>query len=195
MFHLGNDPDGQRLLRSRLYLVGLFLAFLGPLLAATVIYQDSGLREKLRGESHGSLILPPRPLPRAWFGEPGTGSHWTLLYYAQSPRCDLHCEADLFLLRQVWKSLGSLRVRTRIRVLLDDSSWHVHYREHLRGINPSALHPRPASFPESSFDGLPPDSLYLVDPLGNLLMYYGDDATARGMLGDIKRLLKASRIG
>jgi hypothetical protein len=39
------------------------------------------------------------------------------------------------------------------------------------------------------------ERVYLVDPLGNLMMYYLPDANPRGMIKDLHRLLKYSRIG
>jgi cytochrome oxidase Cu insertion factor (SCO1/SenC/PrrC family) len=51
-----------------------------------------------------------------------------------------------------------------------------------------------AAFP----DALAPrtsDRLYLVDPLGNLLMSYPPDAPPRALLDDLERLLKLSHIG
>ncbi len=45
------------------------------------------------------------------------------------------------------------------------------------------------------FKELPPDTLYLIDPLGNLFMHYTPESTSRGLLKDLKRLLAASRIG
>ena len=38
-------------------------------------------------------------------------------------------------------------------------------------------------------------SLYLVDPLGNLVLRYPDDPDIKGIARDLTRLLKASRIG
>jgi hypothetical protein len=37
--------------------------------------------------------------------------------------------------------------------------------------------------------------VYLIDPLGNLMMSYAPDAKAKGMLEDLKRLLRLSSIG
>ena len=36
---------------------------------------------------------------------------------------------------------------------------------------------------------------YLIDPHGNLVMYFSPDVAPRDMVDDIKRLLKLSRIG
>jgi hypothetical protein len=37
--------------------------------------------------------------------------------------------------------------------------------------------------------------VYLIDPLGNLMMFYPPDAPAKGLLEDMKRLLRLSQIG
>jgi hypothetical protein len=37
--------------------------------------------------------------------------------------------------------------------------------------------------------------IYLIDPLGNLMMSYAADAPPKGMLEDMKRLLRLSSIG
>jgi hypothetical protein len=37
--------------------------------------------------------------------------------------------------------------------------------------------------------------LYIVDPLGNLMMRYDADVDPRGIIKDIQRLIKNSRIG
>jgi hypothetical protein len=39
------------------------------------------------------------------------------------------------------------------------------------------------------------ERVYFVDPLGNLMMYYEADADPGGMLKDLGKLLKYSRIG
>ena len=39
------------------------------------------------------------------------------------------------------------------------------------------------------------ERVYIIDPLGNLMMYYPADADPGGMLKDLKKLLKYSKIG
>ena len=46
---------------------------------------------------------------------------------------------------------------------------------------------RPATLPAGGF--------FLVDPLGNLVMYFRPDIEPRDMVDDIKHLLRLSRIG
>jgi KaiC/GvpD/RAD55 family RecA-like ATPase len=45
------------------------------------------------------------------------------------------------------------------------------------------------------FKDLPIHQVYVIDPLGNLMMWYSKDATSKGMKKDLKRLLKVSKIG
>lgn len=195
MFHLGAHPADRRLLRSRLYLLGLALAFLGPLLAAALVYTSPELRGGLGGRSHGELILPPRPLERAWFRAADAPPRWTLLYRAQSPACGLECEALLFMARQAHASLGARRGRAQVRVWLEREEYRAAYAAALRRLPPDAAQVLPPDFDPAPFADRPRGVLFLVDPLGNLLMQYGAGATSRGLLRDLKRLLAASRIG
>jgi hypothetical protein len=39
------------------------------------------------------------------------------------------------------------------------------------------------------------DRVYLIDPLGNLMMSYAADARPKGMLEDLKKLLRLSHVG
>jgi hypothetical protein len=45
------------------------------------------------------------------------------------------------------------------------------------------------------FEGALTDHIYLVDPLGNLVLRYPRDADPSRMRKDLERLLKVSRIG
>ena len=195
MFHLDSHPADRRLLRSRLYLLGLALAFIGPLIAATVLYNNPVLRTAPVGHSHGNLILPPRPLAPTLFQDPGQAPRWTLLYRAQADACSLDCEAALFMMRQVRESLGSKRHRTQLLVLLERDELRGGYAAVLQHFAPDRVRTQPASFDPAPFADLPRDTLFLVDPLGNLLMHYGSRTASRGLLKDLKRLLAASRIG
>jgi hypothetical protein len=39
------------------------------------------------------------------------------------------------------------------------------------------------------------ERIYVIDPLGNLMMFYAADTKPKGMLEDMKRLLRLSSIG
>ena len=195
MFHLGSHPEAKRLLRSRLYLIGLVLAFAGPLVASVVLYHNPQLRGDVGGDSHGSLILPPQPLGRDLFQLPDHPPRWTLLYHARAATCSLDCEATLFMMRQVHQSLGSKRNRAQILILFDRAELQAPYAEVLERFRPDQIQVSPKSPDIGALDDQPSDALFIVDPLGNLLMHYDGRSTSRGILRDLKRLLTASRIG
>ena len=52
-----------------------------------------------------------------------------------------------------------------------------------------------AEFPVAGENGNPADHIYLIDPLGNLMMRFPRDADPSRMIKDLQRLLKYSRIG
>lgn len=195
MFHLGSHPEARRLLRSRLYLLGLVLAFAGPLVASIVLYHNPQLRGDVGGDSHGSLILPPQPLGRDLFRLPDQPPRWTLLYHARAAACDLDCEATLFMMRQVHQSLGSKRSRAQVLILLERPELHENYAQVLEHFRPDQVRVSPENLDRRALGNQPGDTLFLVDPLGNLLMHYDDRSTSKGILRDLKRLLAASRIG
>ncbi len=195
MFHLGSHPEARRLLRSRLYLIGLVLAFAGPLIASVVLYHNPQWRGEVGGHSHGSLILPPAPLGRDLFRLPDQPPRWTLLYHARASSCGLDCEAALFMMRQVHQSLGSRRSRVQIQVLLDRAELRAPYADVLARFRADQVRVSPQNPGIAALDDQPGDTLFIVDPLGNLLMHYDGHSTSRGVLRDLKRLLAASRIG
>ena len=69
------------------------------------------------------------------------------------------------------------------------------YAEVLKRFRPDQVRVSPKSSDIDALDDQPSDTLFIVDPLGNLLMHYDGRSTSRGILRDLKRLLAASRIG
>ena len=70
-------------------------------------------------------------------------------------------------------------------------------RELLQAENPDLvfLAPADAAAFRAIFEPSDPDALYLLDPHGNWLMTYPGTADPKGVLGDIKKLLRNSQIG
>lgn len=109
--------------------------------------------------------------------------------------CDAYCEKKLWQIRQVRKTQGKYPERIERVWLVTgggkpaaklgvefDGTWMVDARD-------GAL-----------LDALPykqerRDHIYLVDPLGNLVLQYPRDANPSRMKKDLDRLLKVSRIG
>ena len=175
--------------------------FLGPLAAAWILYFDAGWRP---GETtnHGELISPAVPLPAvslprpdgSLLGPEGFREHWTLVY-VDAGACGEPCRAALQDSRQTRLALGRLMDRVQ-RVYLysgDPPAAAFMAEEHPDLLAASLAGPEgarlAASLPSAA------EGFWLVDPLGNVMMRYAPDAARKGMLEDLKKLLRISRIG
>lgn len=193
-------PDNS-LFRSRLMLVGLMLIFAGPLVIASLMYAFRDNVDLPGVSVYGELVSPARPVEQLSASTQNGDNltvndlqdHWTLLYLGDS-HCDLNCEASLFKLRQVRLSLG--REITRVQ------RWYLYAgdkpTEHLTSI--LARHPgmfaARLNLPLGQLlEDLPDSGIYIVDPHGNLMMHYDTSVTSKGILKDMKHLLRLSQIG
>jgi len=188
----------QKDIKGRLQLALISLVFFGPLiLAAWLYFSGSGLTPDGK-TNHGALLEPIVNIsefsPGSSIIELGDGL-W-LLVYANEAACGEACEYALYTLRQSRLMLGKEMDRLE-RVFLhgDTAPDTVNLAEQHAGlisIRDSGLSrllqdKKPAELSAGGF--------YLVDPLGNLVMYFHPDIDPSDMVEDIKRLLKHSRIG
>ena len=171
-----------RNLRMLGVLAGLFLL---PLAAAFWVYYGTDWRP-LRTVNHGELITPARPVPGDTFQK-----KWTLIYIGDG-QCDDDCRKALYVMRQTRLSLNADMTRVD-RVFLATSNCCA--QDFLTHEHPG-LRILEASAPLSVF---PADAraqtLFIVDPLGNLMMRYDVRQNPKGLLQDLKKLLSLSHIG
>ncbi len=197
----------QASLRARnLRTVGTLAAlFLVPLALAFCTYYASGWRP-IRHVNHGVLISPPRPLAAVGLPQvslaatPVFRRQWSLVYVGDGA-CDASCRWALFMMRQTRLGLGDDMTRVA-RVFLVSSGCCD--REFLARDYPGlavidATGPRGAAllaeFPGAGVPGRRAHTLYIVDPLGNLMMSYDARANPHGLLEDLQKLLRLSHIG
>lgn len=145
--------------------------------------------------NHGELIDPARPLPQAHLPVLFRDK-WTLVYVGDGA-CDADCRRALLLMRQVRLALNNDMTRVD-RVLLAtgnccDRAFLAREHAGLSAFDASGEPARPliAQFPATDRE----HSLFIVDPLGNLLMRYDARWDPKGLLDDLKKLLKLSHIG
>ena len=184
--------------KGRIQLILIAAVFLGPLAVATWLYfGGQGLTPEGRTNS-GALLEPiinlAEALPASPLHDVGDG-YWSLVYTNQSV-CDDACEYSLYTLRQSRLMLGREMDRL-VRVFLhgDTVPNTVLLAEEHQGLvtlQDSSLNDlleakKPAELRSGGY--------YLVDPLGNLVLYFGPDIEPSAMVEDIKHLLELSRIG
>ncbi|UTV27855.1 cytochrome oxidase [Photobacterium atrarenae] len=142
--------------------------------------------------NRGQLLDPPLSAPGV-----AQAGRWQLLYVLPDD-CDVACAGALFHLRQIPQAVGAERDRVASLLLVNGSAGQDN--ELLRGL-------KAATVPASLLKRLQAteygaQAIYLVDPLGNILMAYPLEsaqpailAQGKDVLRDLKRLLKVSKIG
>lgn len=208
-----HPADRQRgFISSRQSLVLLGLLFVAPVLVAWLMHMSGEGGWRPEGTTNrGTLVQPPRPLtlPAGLSGAAGEAigedylrGKWTLLYIDDAD-CTEACVYNLYKMRQVRLSQGE-NIRRVQRLFLVAEAASLEPLQAALAENPqlkTALLSREqveALAPRFAMDEAPvpgAERVYLVDPLGNLMMYYQPDAEPRGMIKDLQKLLKYSRIG
>jgi cytochrome oxidase Cu insertion factor (SCO1/SenC/PrrC family) len=126
---------------------------------------------------------------------------WTLVYLLQGA-CDKSCVEQLYNIRQVRLAQGKNIDRLQ-RLLVWESGAvsredQVELQKHFPGQFIVPLNNQQAIVQVFSFDEQQPMAarrVYLIDPLGNLMMRYEPDDEPKGMIRDLERLLKYSGLG
>ncbi len=182
---------------ARVQMLLIASVFLGPLLVAAVMYYSGALQPEGR-TNHGALLQPfvnvAEVLPDSEIGRSADG-YWALLYVNEG-RCDAGCENSLYTIRQSRKMLGKEMDRL-LRVFLhgesvpdtvflaDDHAGLIATQD--GELSKLLYNKKPAALATGGY--------FLMDPLGNLIMYFEPGIDPSDMVEDIKRLLKLSRIG
>jgi len=195
--------------RSSRELVALLLVFVVPAALALVLYL-AGWRPAGRALQHGELSQPARPLPDVPLRMPdGTAvrlsdwrHHWVFLYAGRLP-CDVSCETALDKLHRVWLAQGreAERIRPVFLVLAGAPAQIQQLAATHTGLvvvsgEGEALEQLGrglVSRDGSALDGR--HRLYIIDPIGNLVMSYPSDADPSGIRQDLARLLRLSQTG
>jgi hypothetical protein len=173
-------PEARR--RNRRTLILIALAAVAPVVASYVAYYFFPRDKQV---NYGEL-LPTQPPPDGRVLAEFKG-RWVLAVSAPGA-CEAQCKAALYATRQARTIQG--REMDRVARV-----WFV----------PDAAPSDPALLAEhadiavrrGSFATWPAgsDRIYLVDPLGNLVLAWPRDPDIKKMAADIGRVLKASRIG
>lgn len=204
-----SSADSNAVRRGRRQLVALAALFFVPLAIAFWLYYGPATWRPSGGTNKGELVDPARPLPEislptadgARTATTFLRGKWTMLYVGDGA-CDARCRKALYLMRQSRIALNKDMDRIQ-RVFL--VTGHCCDRAFLAQEHPDlvvALLEGPdaasllAPFPVYS-DGPVGTAgrIYLVDPLGNLLMSYPAGAPDKALLTDMKKLLRLSHIG
>jgi hypothetical protein len=190
--------------RQRRLLIGLALLFFAPLGLAFYLYYGHGTWHPGGHVNAGELVTPVRPLPalalpllREGNTDPNfLKGKWTLLY-VDGRDCAESCRRRLYDTRQIRLALDRDMNRVQRVLVAEDGCCDARF---LHDEHPDliAIRATPTAAPLLALlpgrDSAAP-RVYLIDPLGNLMMFYAPDVPSKGMLEDMKRLLRLSSIG
>jgi cytochrome oxidase Cu insertion factor (SCO1/SenC/PrrC family) len=188
--------------RGRRTLLIVAAVFLLPVAVAFTLYYGK-LWRPANSSSKGELIEPARPLNvaglRSADGAPAApavlAGKWTLLYVGDG-RCDAACRTALVFGRQSRLALNNEMTRVQRVFLATGNCCDTEYfaREHAGLVALDGSAPEAAAL-LGQFPGEREHTLYIVDPLGNLMMRHDASQTTKDLLSDLKKLLKLSHIG
>jgi len=200
-------------LSPRLALLIIAALFVLPLVLAWLTY--SGLLDFKPGSTRnlGQLVEPPlsvdwsvtvtHPGDADLAAEPEHGSgvfegYWVVLRPVPTD-CNDSCLKKITGLRQIHRASGRQQMRFHLALLLDDSS-PADQSQSLLAIypqfnlirDPSGLMWQALGEIQLNLYGQagPARGVYIIDPLGNIMMYYEDGSDPEFIKQDLKRLLK-----
>ncbi|WMW80358.1 cytochrome C oxidase subunit I [Undibacterium cyanobacteriorum] len=195
-----NTPNKQRSGRWKLLLIIAVCA--SPLIASYFTYYV--IKPESR-TNYGSLLDPRQfPMPQlAGKNLEGKSQElsdfkgkWIMLQIDRAA-CESACQKKLYDMRQLRTAQGKERERIeRVWLITDEATPDVKLQEGIAGtrflrVNQAALEKwLPVEAGTTVYD-----HIYLIDPLGNLMMRYPKDADPNKIKKDISKLLKASAIG
>jgi hypothetical protein len=188
------SPHGRTDARTRRRLIALAAIAIAPVILSYLAYY---LLPRDTRVNYGTL-LATAPLPAitgtqldgAPFAGAGLRGRWIILHVA-SGACDAGCGEALYASRQARTIQNAERERiARVWLVPDDKTPPpaiVGAQEDLAivRVTPQAL----AGLPEGA------RRIYLIDPLGNLVLAWPANPDIKAMAKDLTRLLRASRIG
>lgn len=171
-------------------LLGLAALFFVPLLLAFALYYGGGWRPA-QSTNHGTLLSHPVKITAAWPAE-----KWTLVQVTAGPCAD-PCRESLHVTRQTRLSLANEldRVQRVFVAPADCCDKEFLAREHAGLIRVDAGSAAGRALLAALPPGTPDRTIWLVDPLGNAIMTFDARDNPKGLLTDLKKLLKLSHIG
>lgn len=179
-----------------------------PYLGGWFYYQNRDMLPLPPTTNYGTLVSPVRAvgelplesLNGATFNTVDLRGSWVLVTVADSA-CSERCQKNLYFLRQVRQAMGNERRRVERLLVLTETSQlaalQPHLAEHvgmriavgaadaIQHLQTVLQNPNPVA----------QDGLYIIDPLGNVMMSYPPDFNGELIIKDLRRLLKVSQVG
>lgn len=203
------SEDIEKIMKSnRLTIILVVVLFVSPLVLSWYVFNYTDFIE-MRGMSNkGDLIEPARPLGDLALIDPLNDERkdslfgdWNLVYVSES--CDKPCMDNVYLMRQIHTSMDKHSLRVQKVLLLTNQATSELKEKFIEFKGQQIINSDLINVNEIiekfrlnvADDPLKMNRIYIVDPLGNLMMHYEPNVNPRDIYKDLKKLLRGSRIG
>ena len=184
-------------------LFALLVIFFTPLLLAHLYYSYKTTHHPAETKNHGILIEPVINISKLILYDHQNQkvnfqNKWSMIYVLPTD-CQHNCKRKIYDMHQIHKALGDKSKRVKRMV--------ISYTQQTIMQDIQRAYPNTATITMTKKQNtqsynfirktlaLQPGYIYLVDPRGNLMMRYLPQSDAKGILKDIKQLLRVSQIG
>jgi len=172
--------------KARIQVSVLLLVFILPAIIGWYLFHYHE-RFQFKTVNRGVLINPPLPvqdlLPQ--------GRKWQIAYLPN--HCDSQTEKMMYTLHQMYTALGKDRDRVDLTLVGDASCQTAKAHDFRKLLFTSAQYAHLQTLFSLGF--LVKQKIYLVDPLGNVFMFYPETANPMDILKDLKHVLGVSQLG
>ena len=193
---------------NRITIVLVVLLFVSPLFLSWYVFNHTDFLEARGTSNNGDLIVPVRPIGDLALIDPYNNERndsiygkWNLVYVTDS--CDKQCEENIYIIRQTHLSMDKHSLRVQKVLLLTEQPidqikgmlTNFRGQQIINNANINVYDVLEKFRLNEADNPLKANRLYIVDPLGNLMMSYEPGINPRKIYKDLKKLLRGSRIG
>tara|TARA_B100001250_G_scaffold367241_1_gene349173 strand:- start:569 stop:1177 length:609 start_codon:yes stop_codon:yes gene_type:complete len=194
--------------RNKIIIIIIVLVFITPSILSWYIFNHTDFLETRGTSNYGQIITPPIQLKNLSLIDPLDSKRrdslygkWSMVYVAKF--CDEICMQNVYRMRQIHMGMGKHSLRVQKVLFLTDhdiddlSSLFANFKgQQVINTNEIDVDILLEKFRlGNENDLLRSQRIYISDPLGNLMMSYPSDVNPKGILKDLKKLLRTSRIG
>lgn len=180
--------------KTHIQLLLLVVISLFPVIIGGLLYHyHSSIR--FHTLNYGTLVRPPIP-SEGLLTSDVSQRRWQIVYMPTGC-CDERCDQLMYTLHQLRKVLGKESKRVDLKLVVNETCRLTEIHDFQRFIFTTTqyTHLKNSFDQQGEINFVLTDKIYLIDPAGNLFMYYPSDVNPMDILKDLKRVLEVSQIG
>ena len=194
--------------KNKIIIAAIIIVFTGPLILSWFIFNHTDFLEARGTSNYGQIITPPILLEDFSLVDPTNLERkntlygkWSMIFVAES--CDEICMENVYRMRQIHMGIGKHSLRVQKVLFLTNQHPGELSKLLIKYVGQQVINTDSVDLDalldkfrsEKVINPTKAGHIYISDPLGNLMMSYPSDINPKGILKDLKKLLRASRIG